>query len=516
MLFVPAACVLIARDPEEDTARDDGRFVASEIRQLGKHAMVYGVGIAVGRLAGLIMLPIYTRFLTQADYGVLELLTVTVDFLGTIASVGIGSAVFKFYTDAETDDEKRALVSTASLALMGLTACLALLGFVGAPFLSDIVLGADGQARYFQLFFVIYLLQSIEAIPLLYLRARNRSVAFATINVVRLILSLSLNIYFVVHLRLGVPGVLYSSLITGAVFSSSLAAYLFRATGVRFVREHARRLLRFGAPMVAWFLSNFLIVFSDRYFLKNFAGAAAVGIYSVSFRFAILINAFGFRPFNLVWGPRRFEIAKRADGLDTIRKVFGYLNVILGLVAALIILFAGDAIRILTPAPFHVAARAIAPLVVAQVLYHLVAFPNLSMLLTERTRVLGSVAFVTAAIVLSLNYALIPRFGFMGAAYATLIAYGLRFIIVWAVAQRIHRLEYGWGHVATTYAVLGVPVAIKLLLPVWPLLPSIALSASLAVAGTAGLYSFVLTDTERAFARSMPQKALSRLGLARR
>lgn len=515
MRFVAAACVLTASMTGERLHARRRGTVASEMRQLGKHALVYGAGIAVGRMAGLIMLPIYTRFLSRADYGTLDLLTVTVDLLGTLASVGVGAAVFKFYADAEGEDEKRALVSTATLTLVGLNGLLAIVGILGSSALSDVVLGADGQAQYFRLFFLIYLFQSIESIPLLYLRVQNRSVAFAVINVARLAVSLGLNIYFVVYLRLGVSGVLYSSLITGAVFATGLATHLFRATGVHFVRENARALLRFGAPMAVWFLANFLVVFSDRYFLKHFTGAAAVGVYSVAFQFAMLIHAFAFRPFNLVWAPMRFEIAKRADGLDTIRRVFGYLNVTLGMVALLIILFAGDVIRIMTPPSFHDAARAVAPLVVAQILYHLVSFPNLSMLVTERTRVLGGVAVVTAAIVLALNYALIPRFGLMGAAYATLIAYGLRFLTVWAVAQRVHRLEYGWGHVATTYGLLALPVAIRLAVPIESLLPSIALSVGLAVAGGAGLYMFALSGTERAFARSLPGKVLSRMGLRR-
>ncbi|MFV1985837.1 MAG: oligosaccharide flippase family protein [Gemmatimonadota bacterium] len=486
--------------------------MASEIRTLGRHAVVYGAGIAVGRLAGFIMLPIYTSYLTEGDYGTLQLLTLTVDFLGTIASAGVAGAVYKFYTDAETQADKNGVISTASLMLMAFTGVLAISGALAAPVLSSVVLGENGDAQYFRLFFVIYFLQSAESIPLLHMRARQRSGVFALTNVVRLIVALGLNVYFVVFQDLGILGVLYSSLITGMLFATGLLVHQFREVGTRFVRANARALARFGAPLVPWTLSNFLIVFSDRYFLRIFSGDAAVGVYSLAFRFTMLLHAFGFRPFQLVWGPQRFEVARRPDGLATIRRLFRYLNIVLGFMALVIALFAGDLIRIMARRPgFHEAANLIPIMVGAQILYHLVSFPNLSMLITERTKIMGRLALLVGAMVLALNFALIPRYGMYGAAYATLIAYALRFLIVLAVGQRVHRFEYGWRRIALIYLVLAVPFTLKLLLPTGALVASIGVSTALAALGAVGLYALVLSEDERRIVRAFPAHALGRL-----
>jgi len=486
--------------------------VAREIRTLGRHALVYGAGIAVGRLAGFIMLPIYTSFLTPTDYGTLELLTLTTDFLGTIASAGIAAAVYKFYADAKTEAERRSLISTATLSLSAFMGILAVAGCLAAAPLSDVVLRDVGDPRYFRLFFLIYFFQTVESIPLLYLRARNRSVVFAVTNVARLIVSLGLNIYFVVVLRYGVLGVLYSNLITAFLFSSGLSIHLFRDTGIRFAPAWTRKMVRYGIPLVPWTLSNFLIVFSDRYFLKNFTGNGPVGVYSLAFRFAMLLNAFGFRPFNLVWGPQRFEVVKQPDGMATIRRVFEYLNLLLGYVALLIVLFAGDVIRLMARKPgFHAAAGVVPILVAAQILYHLVTFPNLSMLVTERTKVLAWLSILTGAIVLGLNFALIPPYGIYGAAYATLIAYALRFLIILAVAQRIRPFEYGWRRVGLIYLVLAVPAAIEIATPVEGIVASLALGVALAVVAAAGLYTLVLDAGERTEVRAAPGKLIRRL-----
>lgn len=473
---------------------------------------MYGAGIAVGRLAGFIMLPIYTSYLTESDYGTLELLSLTVDFLGTIAAAGVLAGVYKFYADAETDADRHALISTSTLTLSGLMALLAVGGYHASPALSALVLRDIGDPLYFRLFFLIHFLQTVELVPLLYLRVRDRSTAFAATNVARLLVSLSLNIYFVVVLRLGVLGVLYSSVITGFLFASGLALHQFRHTGVRFATAVAGRLIRFGAPIVPWTLSNFLIVFSDRYFLKNFTGDAAVGVYALAYRFSMLMNAFGFQPFDLVWGPRRFEVVKRPDGIETIRRVFGYFTIGLGYLALLIALFSGDVIRVMArQTGFHDAGAIVPILVLAQIFYYQASFPNLSMLVTERTKVMGALSLVPAAIVLGLNALLIPRYGIYGAACATLLAYALRFVVVWAVAQRIRRFEYGWGRVGGTYLLLAAPMAIELSVPVQGIVPSLLLGCGLAIAAAAALYALILDGDERAHVRAAPGALLRRL-----
>ena len=81
--------------------------MSGKTKSLGKQSAIYGAGIVLGKLASFIMLPVYTRYLTPADYGVLELLSMTIDVIGMIAGIGIGSAVFKFYADEADEAGKR-------------------------------------------------------------------------------------------------------------------------------------------------------------------------------------------------------------------------------------------------------------------------------------------------------------------------------------------------------------------------------------------------------------------------
>jgi len=485
--------------------------MSEALKKVGRQTPIYMVGVIASRLAGFIMLPIYTSVLTTSDYGVLELLSITVDVMGTIGSLGIAAGVFKFHAEYDAESDKNAVVSTATIALLILTLIVASLGFAFSGVLSPLVLGEGGRTLYFQLFFAIHFCQQAEAVPLLLLRIQDRPLAFVTVGVLKLVAQLSLNIWLVVFLRMGVLGVLVSNLATGAFFSLGLTVYLFRSVGTQLSVAKIRRMARFGFPMMFWFLGNFVLVFSDRYFVNAHAGLSEVGIYSLGYRFATLISALAFGPFQRAWDPQRFELAKQPDSGDTFTRVFTYLNLLLGLAALGIALFAQDVLRIMARPEFHPAYRVVPILLLAQIIYHWVPFANLGLLLKERTHVLAIVSGASVVVVLALNQLLVPRYGVMGAAFATLGAYAIRFVLVVLPAQRDFFIRYDRLRIGRLYGILVVATAIRFVLPTMTLVASVAASGGIGLAAIGAVYLVVLEERERRFVRDVPAKVGARL-----
>lgn len=498
----------------EETRPGTGAAVrGGEIRGIGRHAVVYGAGIAISKLAGFLMLPIYTRLLTPADYGVLELLSMTIDLLGTIAGVGLASSVFKFYADHDPGRDRNEVVSTAALAVTAIAALTALAGMVGSGGLAGLLLDTGEGPLYFRIFFLIYLANTAETIPLLYMRAVQRSGLFVLATSAKLLLMLTANIYFVVVLRMGVLGVLAGNLLATTISAAALSAYLFREVGFAFSPTKLRAMARFGYPLMLVYVGNFALVFSDRYFLNHFHGARDVGLYSLAYKFAFVLSAFAATPFQMVWAPQRFMIAKRPDAPAVFRRVFLYLNVVLGIVALGIALFARDVIAVMADPAFQPAYHVVPLLVVAQIIHHWAGYANLGFFLRERTGDFARSSFVGAAAVLVLNLLLIPRWGVQGAAWATLGGYAARFVAVYIAAQKHYPIDYGWGEVARFYAVLGVAFGVRARLGELPLVASVGTSALLAVAAVIVAYRVVLNPEEQARIRRTipwPRRLVSR------
>src|SRR5688572_6999411 len=107
--------------------------MSAEIRSLGRHALIYSAGNMLAKLTSLLMLPIYTRYLTTSDYGVLELLSMTIDLIGILAGMALSSSVYRFYTDYKSVGEEKEVVSTAAIGMTGLAVVTAAIGILAAP-----------------------------------------------------------------------------------------------------------------------------------------------------------------------------------------------------------------------------------------------------------------------------------------------------------------------------------------------------------------------------------------------
>jgi len=477
--------------------------MSTPLRKLGRHTLVYTAGIVIGKIASFVMLPVYTRYLTPADYGVLELLGMTIDVIGMITGIGLVAGVFKFYSAEEDPAEKNAFISTAALSVVGLAAVTSIIGSALAPELSKLIFGANANPFYLRLYFLLYFLQNFEYVPLLLIRAENRSALFVTVNAVKLVAMLSLNILFVVYLRMGIEGVLTSGIIASAAMTVGLTFYLIRRIGIRFSVDKFRRMLRFGSPMVLWSVGTFILVFSDRFFLNHFTDTATVGIYSLAYKFAFLLSALAVVPFQTVWDVQRFEVAKRPDALAIYARVFLYLNVMLGGVGVVLSLFVRDFLSIVSDPAFLPAYRLVPLLVAAQIVFTWTAYWNLGLYISGNTREMAIGAVVLVPVTLILNYVLISRFGIYGAAWATLAAYGFRFWWIYYFAQHNYRIPYRWVEMTKLYGILGAAVALRFVYRPDYLAISVAWGMSLLLTTMVLVYKLVLSDTDRATLKAL-------------
>ena len=187
---------------------------SKELSFLFKHSTIYGVGTVLGQLVGFIMLPIYTRYLTPKDYGVFHLIEISTFMLGMVITTGIAQTLSRFYYDHEEEHKRNKTVSTMYITYFLIALIVSQFLFLSAPILSTKVLDSPVYTYYFYISILSFILGGLLDIGLVYLRVIHKSIFFTFISVSRLVMLLSLNIYFIVFKELGVLGILYSVLIT--------------------------------------------------------------------------------------------------------------------------------------------------------------------------------------------------------------------------------------------------------------------------------------------------------------
>jgi O-antigen/teichoic acid export membrane protein len=280
------------------------------------------------------------------------------------------------------------------------------------------------------------------------------------VNLVRLGLSLSLNVVFLVWLRMGVEGVLIANLIASSAVAAYLAVGTVRDVGFAFSRPIARQLMRYGAPLVLVEIGSFVISFSDRYFIRGFESLDAVGLYSLAYRFAILISVFVAAPFGQIWAAKSMEMWGKPNAEKFFGDTFRYFNALLLAVTLGIAFFTADVIRVLSD-PAFVRAGAIVPvLAFAYVFFAYRQFSYVGIYISKRSEFAAAATWVSVAVVLGGNVMLIPWLGAYGAAIATLSAFAVEFVLTMVISQRLVPVRYPWSRILPLLAVAGVAAGI--------------------------------------------------------
>jgi O-antigen/teichoic acid export membrane protein len=433
--------------------------------RIGRHGLVYTAGILLSKGMAMVMLPIYTRYLTPADYGILQLMQMVLEAASIVAGSRLGAGVFYYYHKAETPAQRQTVLSTAFLLLLTTYAAVALGTYLAAPAIAGFVFGTRGQVALVRIAGTTLACDSLFIVPLAFLRVRDRSRLYVGVGAAKLLLQLALNLLFVVYFRMGAKGVLLSSLAGSWLVGAGLAAWFVRTVGWSFSRSAVRGLLRFGVPFMGTQGATFLLTFGDRYFLRAASDVSVVGLYGLAYQFGFLLAMVGEVPFNTVWEPMRFELAQRQDRDGLYARAFVYFNVVLLTVAVGISLFVGDFLRIFADPAYGRAADLVPIILIAYILQSWTVFHNIGLLMRERTEFYTLANWIGALVALAGYAVLIPRWLGLGAAVATLVAFASREWTVYAMSQRLWPVRYQWGPVlrlvltATSVGALGLFVS---------------------------------------------------------
>ena len=468
---------------------------------IGRHALLYAIGNILSKAVAFLMLPIYTRFLSPADYGIAALIEMTLEVVGILAGVQVAQGIFRFYHKADSEADRRAVVSTALTTLMISFGIAGALAFSGAAALSTLVFETPAHANLVRLSSVSFFLQSFILVPLAFARVQERSALVVGATLVKLLIALILNLVFLVVMKLGVRGVFLSTLGANLIVALWLGWSTIRQVGVRIRPDVLRSLVRYGVPLIGVQAATFTMTFSDRYFLQAAGGQTVVGLYNLAYQFGFLLLMLGFVPIEMIWGPRRFQVARGPDAQPLLSKAFRIVNVSVTSIGVGIALFVEDLLRIMATPPFHPAAAVVPVILVAYVFHGWAMMHDIGVLVKERTEFLTIANWVAAVVALGAFALLVPRYYAFGAAVGAVLAFSVRWGMTYYFSQRLWPVRYDWLPVFKVLSIGVVMIAIGIALPRMPLRVSIPTHLALLGAYAVGVWNAaILTVDEKQWA----------------
>jgi O-antigen/teichoic acid export membrane protein len=416
-------------------------------RKLLTHSGIYFAGNVMMRAVSFLMLPIYTRYLSPADYGIIELLAMTIDLVGILLGLRIGQAIFRFYHEYDSLRDRHSVIST-SLYLVGiLNVCGVLLLILFSQPLSNLLFGGDEGRRWLMVFSLTLFFHSYIEIPMIYLRILQRPWLYVSLSCLKVLLQVSLNIWFIVILGMRVEGMIYSAVLSGGLMAVLLLAFTLRRTGWRWSGAQAKQMTIFSLPMVLTSLVSFYITFGDRYFLQAWTSLEEVGLYALGYKFGFLLAFIIAGPFSNIWDAEKYRVFALPEARSIFQQTFlGYSAVLLVAVTG-ISLFIEDLLKVMS-APAFWSAHQVVPLVLVAYLFNAwYGFTNMGILVQKKT-IEMTWGTVLAALVATVFYVLlIPRWGGWGAALASVLAFGSRCAWTTWRSSRLYDMGLQWGRV---------------------------------------------------------------------
>jgi O-antigen/teichoic acid export membrane protein len=456
--------------------------LAEQIQRLGKHSVIYGLGGLIQRIVAVLLLPLYTRYLTPSDYGAIEVLVALSAVLFALLRAGIQSSFFRFYLQAEDERGRQTVVRTSFWFTMGAATIALVVGLVLAGPISTALFSTSENADLVRAAFVgLWASMNYDQLTALF-RVEERSVSYSIASLANVLLTVGATILLVVVLDQGPLGVLVGNFSGTLAVWAVLLAYRRTQLGLEFDSDVFRRMTAWGMPFVPSVIALNLIDFSDRFFLVRIKGQDELGLYAIGMRISAGL-LFLLAAFRTAWPAFAYSLpeeeAKRTYGF-----VLTYVTFFSSWAAVALGLGSPWLVRLLTTPDFYGGSRVVPVLVFAFVVFGMYVVVVTSIGRAGRRGSNWMITGAAALLNIALNLILIPPFGMTGAAISMVASYLAMFLGITWKAQRVFPVIYQWRRVAVAIGTAVVLVVAGRLLGGLP--AAIALTAA---------YPFVLALT---------------------
>ena len=404
-----------------------------------RNSSFYLVGNIASRVIGFLAIPIYSRFLSPTQYGIIELIELSTQVVAIAFGLqSIGTVITRMYYDQTNATQKREVVSTGLIATTLVSALVALAAILAAAPLSRAVFHSTENAPLLQAAFAAMFFSNLMEVVLVYERIREHARFFLSYSLVTLFITLALNIYFIGFLGAGVWGFVYSKLIVTGVGSMYLMRRAFLDVRWNWRDRYIRQFIHLGLPLTVASVSFFAIHFSDRFFLSAAVSLADLGRYALAYRFAFLVSVIVSDSFGKSWNVTFYRLVGQAGWRQQFGQIAKYLIFAECAAGLALCLAAPELLYVMVPESFYPPTLLLPILVLAYVLRDIGDFYRNLLLINKRTALIGRLVFGGAVLNAGLNFALIPALGLYGAALATLATWSIYLVVFWIFACREH------------------------------------------------------------------------------
>ena len=432
------------------------------LKKLAGQTVIYGLSSVVGRLLNYLLVPLYTRYFLPEEYGVVTELYAYVAFLVVILTYGIETAFFRY---SQKSPNKKTVYSTVLISLLITSTIFVSIIYFSASSISNWLQYPDFP-EYIRWFAIIIGLDAVSAISFAKLREQNKAIRFALVRLVNIFINIGLNLFFIIYcpyalekgissvefvnsvysVDIGIGYIFIANLIASIVTFLMLFPEMIKSVWI-FDKSLWKQMMIYGLPLLIAGLAGMTNETIDRILLKHLLpdtvnASFELGLYGAFYKLSIFMILF-IQTFRFAAEPFFFAQEKEKNSKKIYADVMKYFVIITSVIFLsismfydFIILFLGEDYH--DERGFMVVSILLAANLFLGIYYNLSIWYKLS----EKTKYGAYLSIFGAIITLALNFILIPKIGFVGSAWATLICYFSMTVASYYLGNKHYKISY--------------------------------------------------------------------------
>ena len=431
-------------------------MTSSDARRLFDRSAIYALGLLLLRGMTFLLIPLYTRYMDRAEYGIVAVASSVTAVLAVLGPLSLHGALARLYFDAQPGADRKRVAGALWVATVLAAGILTLLLDSTGEHWASALLPDVPFRPYIRLAIWTAFLATFGLVPLNLLQIEERPRLYVKVTVAGALVTTLCIIWLVVVRGMGAYGYILGTFIGSALLAVPYTVLAARMStlGVRW--NVTRTALAYSLPLVPHALAGWVLELSDRALLQRFVTLSELGLYSLGYQLASLLTLAA-TAINFAWTPYMYGVVR--DRPETAPKELGrmttyYCAVLCGLGLGLALL-GGDVLRIVTEPAYHSAYRVV-PLIVLGLLFSgLYLVPANLLFLKSRTGLIPLVTITAGVVNVALLLWLAPRAGIMAGAWATAAGYAAMLLLVAMAARMVFPLPYEYGRLAMLIAAGG-------------------------------------------------------------
>ncbi len=388
-----------------------------------KDVLFYSGGPFIGRIVTLFLLPLTTSYLTPSDYGIIGILTLIPAFANGLFSLGFHTSLGRVYSGGKNLIEKDGIIWTAFFALVLNNLVLTSLALLFAAPLSEALLGSRSFADLIVITFVGVGICTVRMAFEYYLRASHQAKKVFALNLLDVTASISSMIFMVVYLKRGAQGYMEAVAMAHAFNLAVMMLIVCPGLKISMQWNYAKELLKIGLPCIYGYLGYCLLQGVSRYALQMFSTEEEAGFYFLGSNIGRVIELplWGFMS---AWVPLfNSYLHRQKEALPVFSKMMTYYFFGIGSCVAALFCFARPVVHLFVQPPFYNVWTVVGLAAAAQALWGVYAITYPPLVFHKKTGIQSCLEIGAGVSAIVFNICLVPFFGKIGAALATLLGF---------------------------------------------------------------------------------------------